>query len=177
MMAAAHAAAFITTHRPLSQISIHASAKQPIGSAFTRRLHFQSSVLSWNLKPAIRTHVPKSFITAMAQGSHVAKVTAQELDTILDGGRECPIVVDFYATWCGPCILLSQELEKLAAEYGETVKFLKVDTDEEHELASELKIQGLPTLVFVSKDAEKNAIRTEGLLSADAIRNIIENEL
>lgn len=105
------------------------------------------------------------------------KVTAKELDTILDGTRDCPVVVDFYATWCGPCVLLSQELELLAAEYGETVKFLKVDTDEEFELASEMKIQGLPTLIFVSKDTEKNAIRTEGLLPADVIRNIIENEL
>ncbi|MCO5570372.1 hypothetical protein L7F22_024092 [Adiantum nelumboides] len=118
-----------------------------------------------------------SSTTTVSACSSKTKVTAQELDTILDGVRICPIVVDFYATWCGPCILLSQELDKLAAEYGEMVKFLKVDTDEEHELASELKIQGLPTLVFVSKDSGKNAIRTEGLLAADVIRNIIENEL
>ncbi|MCO5614056.1 hypothetical protein L7F22_068337 [Adiantum nelumboides] len=177
MMAAAHSAAFFYTPRPISGISIHASVKQRVCSSVTNRLRSQSSAPSWSLKSAMRTHVQRLSITAMAHGNHVTKVTAQELDTILDGVRECPIVVDFYATWCGPCILLSQELDKLAAEYGEMVKFLKVDTDEEHELASELKIQGLPTLVFVSKDVGKNAIRTEGLLAADVIRNIIENEL
>ncbi|KAH7387533.1 hypothetical protein KP509_16G027800 [Ceratopteris richardii] len=98
-------------------------------------------------------------------------------DAIFDGARDCPIVVDFYATWCGPCLLLSQELEQLMAEYGEKVKFLKVDRDEEYELATDLKIEGFPTSVFVSKDAEKNVIRTEGLFPSDVIRNIIENEL
>jgi thioredoxin len=105
------------------------------------------------------------------------KVTARELDDILAGERSQPVVVDFYATWCGPCILLAQELEMLAVEYGDRVRFLKVDTDEEHELATQMEIRGLPTMVFVSKDTEKLAIRTEGLLPGDVIRNIIEKEL
>ncbi|KAH7387534.1 hypothetical protein KP509_16G027900 [Ceratopteris richardii] len=98
-------------------------------------------------------------------------------DAILDGTRDCPIVVDFYVTWHGPCLLLSQELEQLTGEYGQKVKFLKVDTDEQYELAIDLKIEGWPTFVFVSKDVEKNVITTEGLLPSDVIRNIIENEI
>eukprot|EP00250_Pteridium_aquilinum_P015196 c22437_g1_i3 orf=128-658(+) len=176
-MAAAHAAAFFPTRHAVSCISIQTADRQMTGSCFIPRLSFQSNVLSRSIKPAIKTHLWNSPITAMAQGTHVKKVTAKELDAILDSTRDCPVVVDFYATWCGPCILLSQELEQLAAEYGEAVKFLKVDTDEEYELASEMKIQGLPTLIFVSKDTEKNAIRTEGLLPRDVIRNIIETEL
>jgi thioredoxin len=105
------------------------------------------------------------------------KVTARELDDILAGERTQPVVVDFYATWCGPCILLAQELEMLAVEYGDRVRFLKIDTDEEHELATQMEIRGLPTLVFVSKDTEKLARRTEGLLPGDVIRDIIEKEL
>lgn len=171
---AAHAATFIPT---CHLMSCQGSVRQMPASCPTLRISFQSRIFSKNAKPAVRTPPWKSSIIAMAQGNHVKKVTAKELDVILDGTRESPIVVDFYATWCGPCILLSQELEQLAVEYGEAVKFLKVDTDEEFELATEMKIQGLPTLIFVSKDAEKNAIRTEGLLSADVIRNIIENEL
>ncbi|KAL2613456.1 hypothetical protein R1flu_025148 [Riccia fluitans] len=66
---------------------------------------------------------------------------------------------------------------QLAVEYREEVRFLKVDTDEEHELATQMQIRGLPTMVFVSCDMEKLAIRTEGLLPTDTIRNIIENEL
>ncbi|KAL3695121.1 hypothetical protein R1sor_008772 [Riccia sorocarpa] len=107
----------------------------------------------------------------------VQKVTAKELDDILTNQRTSPIIIDFYATWCGPCIVLAQELEDLAVEYGDEVRFLKVDTDEEHELATQMEIRGLPTMVFVSSDTEKLAIRTEGLLPSDTIRNIIENEL
>ncbi|KAH7387531.1 hypothetical protein KP509_16G027600 [Ceratopteris richardii] len=111
-------------------------------------------------------------VTAMASGSLVIVN-----DAIFDGARDCPIVVDFYVTWRGPCLLWSHELEQLTGEYGEKVKFLKVDTDEQYELAIDLKIKGLPTFVFFSKYVEKNVIRTEGLLPSDVIRNIIENEL
>jgi thioredoxin len=107
----------------------------------------------------------------------VQKVSARELDDILANERTSPMVVDFYATWCGPCILLAQELEQLAVEYGDRVRFLKIDTDEEHELANQMEIRGLPTMVFVSPDTEKLAIRTEGLLATNVIRDIIEKEL
>eukprot|EP00245_Coleochaete_scutata_P017420 TRINITY_DN8536_c0_g2_i1.p1 TRINITY_DN8536_c0_g2~~TRINITY_DN8536_c0_g2_i1.p1 ORF type:complete len:190 (-),score=40.91 TRINITY_DN8536_c0_g2_i1:42-611(-) len=108
-----------------------------------------------------------------AECALVQKVTAGELDELLLSDRTVPMVVDFYATWCGPCVILAQELEQLALEYGDGVKFVKVDTDEEHELASQLEIRGLPTMVFVSNDKAKNAIRTEGLLPRETIREII----
>lgn len=91
--------------------------------------------------------------------------------------RECPIIIDFFATWCGPCVLLAAELEKVAEELGDTVRIVKVDTDQEQALASQLQIQGLPTVVFVGMDNSKPALRTEGLLGAEVIKNIIEQEL
>eukprot|EP00249_Psilotum_nudum_P010931 c22856_g2_i1 orf=45-578(+) len=105
----------------------------------------------------------------------VQKVTAQELNKILTSERTFSVVVDFYATWCGPCILLAQELEQLVVEYGNRVKFLKIDTDEEYDVAVDMQIRGLPTLVFISKDAEKDALRAEGLLPLNEIRNIIDS--
>eukprot|EP00246_Nothoceros_aenigmaticus_P008153 TRINITY_DN22664_c0_g1_i1.p1 TRINITY_DN22664_c0_g1~~TRINITY_DN22664_c0_g1_i1.p1 ORF type:complete len:189 (+),score=20.07 TRINITY_DN22664_c0_g1_i1:25-591(+) len=107
----------------------------------------------------------------------VQKVSATELNHILVNERTQPLVVDFYATWCGPCILLAQELEMLAVQYGEDVRFLKVDTDEEYELAHQMQVRGLPTLIFVSKDPEKHAIRVEGLMPSQVLRDIIEKEL
>lgn len=102
----------------------------------------------------------------------VQKVTAKELDSLLSE-RALPLVVDFYATWCGPCVLLAQELEQLAVEYHGQIQFLKVDTDEEYELAQQLQIRGLPTVVFVSQDKSKPALRTEGLLPSATIKELL----
>lgn len=91
--------------------------------------------------------------------------------------RSTPLVIDFFATWCGPCVLIASELEKVKAELGESVRVVKVDTDEEATLSTQLQIQGLPTLVFVGTDLEKPALRTEGMLPAEMIKGIISNEL
>ena len=91
--------------------------------------------------------------------------------------RDKPLIIDIYATWCGPCVLMAKELEAVAAELGDAVKIVKVDVDAEEAVASSLSIQGLPTLVFVGTEPGKPALRTEGLLPAATIKEIIANEL
>lgn len=104
------------------------------------------------------------------------KVTAEELEVEIQN-RDRPILVDFFATWCGPCLLLAQELEKVAKELGDKVTILKVDVDENPDLSSQLQIQGLPTLIFIGTDTKKPALRTEGLLPAATIIDIVSKEL
>ena len=73
------------------------------------------------------------------------KVTGEELEKLLADGdvRKVPVIVDLFATWCGPCLLLAEELEKVAAELGpEGVRIFKVDVDAEQELASQLQVRG-----------------------------------
>ena len=72
---------------------------------------------------------------------------------------------------------MSSELEKVQEQLGDKVRCVKVDTDEETDLATQLQIQGLPTLVFVSADQSKPALRTEGMLPAETVVSVIENEL
>ena len=72
---------------------------------------------------------------------------------------------------------MSSELEKVQEQLGDKVQCVKVDTDEESDLATQLQIQGLPTLVFVSTDSSKSALRTEGMLPAETVISVIENEL
>jgi len=74
-------------------------------------------------------------------------------------------------------VLMAKELEAVAAELGDAVKIVKVDVDAEEAVASSLSIQGLPTLVFVGTEPGKPALRTEGLLPAATIKEIIANEL
>lgn len=112
----------------------------------------------------------------VTRAGEVQKMNAEELEIAM-ANRETPMVIDFYATWCGPCVLMSAELEKVQERLGDAVQCVKVDTDEESELATQLQIQGLPTLVFVSPDQSKPALRTEGMLPAETVISVIENEL
>ncbi|PNH04970.1 Thioredoxin-like protein CITRX, chloroplastic [Tetrabaena socialis] len=76
-------------------------------------------------------------------------------------------------TWCGPCLLLAKELEKVAETMDGKVKVVKIDVDENPDLANMLKIQGLPTIVFIPKENGKPALRTEGWLPAAQIMEIV----
>uniref|UniRef100_A0A0E0LUG2 Thioredoxin-like protein CITRX, chloroplastic n=1 Tax=Oryza punctata TaxID=4537 RepID=A0A0E0LUG2_ORYPU len=125
---------------------------------------------------AADTYVPGSG-KYIAPDYLVKKVTAKELEELVRGERKVPLIVDFYATWCGPCVLMAQDIEMLAVEYEHNALFVKVDTDDEYELARDMQVRGLPTLYFFSPDQSKDAIRTEGLIPIDMIRNIIDNEL
>ncbi len=59
-----------------------------------------------------------------------------------------PVMVDFWATWCSPCKVIAPVVEELAREYEGKVKFVKVNTDENTDLASRYQIRGIPTLMF-----------------------------
>jgi thioredoxin 1 len=60
-----------------------------------------------------------------------------------------PVIIDFYATWCGPCRMLSPIVEELARKYAGKIIVYKVDTDKEPLLAQSMGIQSLPTLLFI----------------------------
>ena len=80
----------------------------------------------------------------------VQRITGDKFqDEVVRADR--PVVVDFYADWCGPCKMLSPVMEKLSEEYAGKVKFVKINTDENQELATRFGIVSIPTVMFFSK--------------------------
>ena len=63
-------------------------------------------------------------------------------------GSDKPVVVDFWATWCGPCRMVAPEMEKLAAKYGDNVQVVKVDVDANPVLSQAFNIMSIPTIAF-----------------------------
>ncbi len=77
-------------------------------------------------------------------------VTSVSVDTFDKVVLQSPnlVMVDFWATWCGPCKIIAPVVEELAREYAGKVDFAKVNTDEHPDLASKFNIRGIPTLIF-----------------------------
>lgn len=70
---------------------------------------------------------------------------------------DMPVLVDFYAEWCGPCRMLSPVMQQLAEEYAGKVKFVKLNVDHAPELASSLGIDGIPALLYFKNGQVKGA--------------------
>jgi thioredoxin 1 len=83
-----------------------------------------------------------------------------------------PVVVDFYAPWCGPCKTLSPRLDELAGPLTNKVKFVKINVDEAPALAQRLEIQGVPTLVFFKSGKVVDSLI--GLPSSDILKVRLE---
>ncbi|KAL1292175.1 hypothetical protein HN51_060599 [Arachis hypogaea] len=166
----------------LSPISFFSSNSKPF-SVSLRNNNNNPTFSTRTNSPFSLSTMPRKLLCNPPKGKYVRedylvkKLSAEEIQELVKGERNVPLIIDFYATWCGPCILMAQELEMLAVEYEKNAMIVKVDTDDEYEFARDMQVRGLPTVFFISPDPNKDAIRTEGLVPIQMMRDIIDNEM
>lgn len=75
------------------------------------------------------------------------KVSQENFEGLLNGDK--PLVLDFWATWCGPCRKIGPDIEALAEEYADKVNVAKCDVEENEEIAAQYGVRNIPTVLFI----------------------------
>ncbi len=88
---------------------------------------------------------------------------------------DVPVVVDFWAPWCGPCQMIAPALEELATEYGDKVKFAKLNTDENRDTAVKYGIMGIPTIKVFKGGEEVGSM--SGAAPKDYLKEFIDSSI
>lgn len=102
-------------------------------------------------------------------------VTDANLESSIDNSKSKVVLVDFWADWCGPCHVLAPSLTKLESELEGKLEVLKLNVDENPQMADAFKIQGLPTLVlFVDKEPDQ---AITGVIPYHDLKRIVERFL
>lgn len=101
-------------------------------------------------------------------------VTAQNFEQEVKQST-LPVVVDVYATWCGPCKMMAPLFEELSKELADKYKFAKINIDDERDIAIQYNVSSIPTFLFL-KDGNLVAKET-GYLGKDALKAKLESHL
>lgn len=94
-------------------------------------------------------------------------------DSIINEVR--PVIVDFHATWCSPCKVQSPILKEVAAELGEKIRIIKIDVDQNSEIASKFNVQSVPTIIVFK--AGRQLWRQSGVVSKNQMISVLMNNL
>lgn len=111
--------------------------------------------------------------TGLLTPGEVAELSAADVETEMDHAGSL-MLLDVYATWCGPCQMIAPFLKEIAAEEGDQLRVVKMDSDKNQELASKLRVNGLPTLVLYQGGEEID--RLEGAPTKEQLKGWIDSK-
>lgn len=110
-----------------------------------------------------------------AQANIVNTTDANFIKDVVEPSKSVPVIVDFWAPWCGPCKSLMPMIERLVKEEGGKVKLAKVNVDDEKGIAGQLRVMGIPA-VFAFKDGQPVDM-FKGLLPESQVKAFIDKQL
>lgn len=110
--------------------------------------------------------------TGLLTPGEVADLSEKDVQTEMDHPGSL-LLLDVYATWCGPCQMIAPILKEIAAEEGDELRVIKMDSDKNQQLAGKLKVAGLPTLVLFQGGNEID--RLEGAPTKDQLKGWIDS--
>ena len=112
----------------------------------------------------------------MSEPDYSFDVTTDQFEVeVLQKSHQLPVLVDFWAAWCGPCRTLKPMLEQLATAYAGAFLLAKVNTEEEQELAAHFGIRSLPTVKLFKDGAAVDEFM--GALPEEAVRELLDRHL
>lgn len=101
--------------------------------------------------------------------------TDQNVHEIIASGK--PVVIDFWATWCGPCQRMAPVVEELAEEYKDSVVIGKYNIEEENDLTTQYRIMSIPTILFFKNGKQVRDLRLAGAQPKENLENQIKKLL
>ncbi len=88
------------------------------------------------------------------------------------GGARVPVLIDFWASWCGPCKMMGPVVDQIAEDMGESAKICKINIDEQPELAGKYNVMSIPTFILLKNGSEVN--RTVGAMPKEELARLFE---
>jgi len=107
------------------------------------------------------------------QQTSVKHLTTEDFDQVLQSAGDLPVMVDFYAEWCGPCRMAAPIIEELAGEYENKAVIAKIDVDDQGSLAQRYGVMSIPTVIIFKNGEEVD--RKIGFAGKEGYTSMIDN--